>query len=65
MLPLSLDPARLNLVLVGTGAAEVKVLRRLTAAQIDRYGWLKRHPVAVAANDRGTEIKEPTGGGVS
>jgi hypothetical protein len=40
-------------------------VRRLTAAQIGRYGWLKRYPVAVAANDRGTGIKEPTRGGVS
>jgi precorrin-2 dehydrogenase/sirohydrochlorin ferrochelatase len=47
----------------GAGADHATV-RRLTAAQIDRYGWLKRS-VAVAANDRGTEIKEPTGGGVS
>jgi len=31
-------------------------VRRLTAAQIDRYGW----PVMIAANDRGNEIKEPT-----
>lgn len=36
-------------------------VRRLTAARLDRYGW----PVAVAANDRGTKTKEPTGGGVS
>jgi precorrin-2 dehydrogenase len=47
-----------------TGADHATV-RRLTAAQIDRYGWRKRHPIAVAANDRGPEIKEPTGGGVS
>jgi siroheme synthase-like protein len=46
----------------GAGHAAV---RRLTAAQIDRYGWLKSHPVAAAANDRGTSIREPTGGGVS
>jgi hypothetical protein len=39
--------------------------RRLTAAQVDRYGWRKRHSVAAAANDRGAEIKEPTGEGVS
>jgi siroheme synthase-like protein len=36
-------------------------VRRLTAAQLGRYGW----PVALAANDRDSEIKEPTGGGVS
>ena len=36
-------------------------LRRLTAAQIGRYGW----PNAIAANDRGAKAKEPTGGGVS
>jgi siroheme synthase-like protein len=47
-----------------TGADHATV-RRLTAAQIDRYGWPKQHSVAVPANDRGTEIKEPTGGGVS
>ncbi len=45
--------------------ADHTTVRRLTAAQIDRYGWLKQYPVAVPANDRGTEIKEPTGGGVS
>jgi hypothetical protein len=45
--------------------ADHAAVRRLTAAQIGRYGWLKQHHVAVAANDRGTEIKEPTGGGVS
>jgi siroheme synthase-like protein len=46
----------------GAGHAAV---RRLTAAQIDRYGWLKFHPVAGAANDRGSTMREPTGGGVS
>ncbi|HEY1506127.1 MAG TPA: NAD(P)-dependent oxidoreductase [Stellaceae bacterium] len=35
--------------------------RRLTAAQLRRYGW----QVAAAANDRGAKTKEPTGGGVS
>jgi hypothetical protein len=93
MLTLSLDLARLNLVLIGTGDSCLRRLRlegrgrleriaelcrqwrgtgvdhatvrRLTAAQIDRYGWLKQHSVAVPANDRGTKIKEPTGGGVS
>ena len=42
-----------------TGADHATV-RRLTAARIDRYGWLQQYPVAVAANDRGTDIKEPT-----
>jgi len=47
----------------GAGHAAV---RRLTAAQLGRYGWLKQHTAALLANDRGTEItKEPTGGGVS
>ncbi|HXR87637.1 MAG TPA: NAD(P)-dependent oxidoreductase [Stellaceae bacterium] len=36
-------------------------VRRLTAAQLGRYGW----PVAVAANDRDAETKEPSGGGKS
>jgi siroheme synthase-like protein len=45
--------------------ADHAAVRRLTAAQIDRYGWLKQHSVAVAANDRGPEMKEPTGRGVS
>ena len=36
-------------------------LRRLTAAQMDRYGWRN----AIAANDRGANTKEPRGGGVS
>lgn len=47
-----------------TGADHASV-RRLTAARIDRYGWLKQHHAAAPANDRGTEIKEPTGGGMS
>jgi siroheme synthase-like protein len=42
------------------GASHATV-RRLTAAQIGRYGWRN----AVAANDRGTKAKEPRGGGVS
>jgi len=46
----------------GADHAEV---RRLTAARIGRYGWRKQHHVAAPANDRGTEIKEPTGGGLS
>lgn len=42
--------------------ADHAAVRRLTAAQLGRYGW----PIAAtAANDRGTKIKEPTGGGVS
>ena len=45
--------------------ADHAAVRRLTAAQIGRYGWPKQHSVALAANDRGSEIKEPTGGGVS
>jgi siroheme synthase-like protein len=45
--------------------ADHGAVRRLTAARIGRYGWLKQHQVAVAANDRGAELKEPTGGGVS
>lgn len=45
--------------------ADHAAVRRLTAAQIDRYGWLKFHPVTAAANDRGTTMREPTGGGVS
>lgn len=45
--------------------ADHAAVRRLTAAQLGRYGWPKQHTVAVSANDRGTEIKEPTGGGVS
>jgi precorrin-2 dehydrogenase / sirohydrochlorin ferrochelatase len=36
-------------------------LRRLTAAQIGRYGSRN----AIAANDRGAKAKEPRGGGVS
>lgn len=45
--------------------ADHAAVRRLTAARIDRYGWLKRHAVVLAANDRGNKIKEPTRGGVS
>jgi siroheme synthase-like protein len=45
--------------------ADHAAVRRLTAARIGRYGWPKQHQVAAAANDRGAEIKEPTGGGVS
>lgn len=41
--------------------ADHAAVRRLTAAQIGRYGW----PVNAAANDRGIKTKEPTGGGVS
>ena len=41
--------------------ADHSAVRRLTAAQIGRYGW----PIAIAANDRATETKEPTEGGVS
>jgi siroheme synthase-like protein len=42
--------------------ADHAAVRRLTAAQLGRYGW----PIAaIAANDRGTKTKEPTGGGVS
>lgn len=40
-----------------TGADHATV-RRLTAAQIGRYGWLKLHPVAVSANDRGIEKRD-------
>ena len=42
------------------GAADHAAVRRLTAAQIGRYGWPK-----LAANDRGDTTKEPTGGGLS
>jgi siroheme synthase (precorrin-2 oxidase/ferrochelatase) len=45
--------------------ADHATVRRLTAARIDRYGWLKQYPVAVAANDRGTDVKASTGGGIS
>ena len=76
MLPLSLDRARPDLVLIARGGlclrrerrgpeADRATVRRLTAARIDRYGWLKRHYVAGAADDRGTEIKESTRGDVS
>jgi siroheme synthase (precorrin-2 oxidase/ferrochelatase) len=41
--------------------ADHAAVRRLTAAQIGRYGW----PKAAVANDRGAKTKEPTGGGVS
>jgi precorrin-2 dehydrogenase/sirohydrochlorin ferrochelatase len=47
-----------------SGADPARV-RRLTAAQIDRYGWLKRRPFMDAANDRGIHITETNGGGVS
>jgi siroheme synthase (precorrin-2 oxidase/ferrochelatase) len=40
--------------------ADHATVRRLTAAQIGRYGWPK-----LAANDRGAKTKEPTGGGLS
>ena len=46
------------------GGADHAAVRRLTATQIGRYGWLKSHPVTAAANDRGTAIKEPTEGGL-
>jgi siroheme synthase-like protein len=40
--------------------ADFAAVRRLTAAQIGRYGW----PVPIAANDRDKAINEPTGGGI-
>lgn len=39
--------------------------RRLTAAQLGRYGWLKHRRFALAANDRGTRLQETDGRGVS
>jgi hypothetical protein len=62
MAPLSPDLARLNLAPFGASETDV---RRLTATQIDRYGWRERHPVAMTADDRGTKIKESVGGAVS
>ncbi len=47
------------------GGADQASVRRLTAAQIGRYGWLKRRPFAVAANDRDIQLTETNGGGVS
>lgn len=44
--------------------ADVATVRRLTAAQIGRYGWRKdRHPTA--ANDRGIRPEAEKGGGSS
>jgi siroheme synthase-like protein len=45
--------------------ADHAAIRRLTAARLDRYGWLEQHQISAPANDRGIEIKEPTGGGMS
>jgi siroheme synthase-like protein len=45
--------------------ADHETVRRLTAAQLGRYGWLKHRRFALAANDRGTRLKETDGRGVS
>lgn len=37
-------------------------VRRLTAAQLGRYGWLKQSPSVAAANDRGAALNETEGG---
>ncbi|HEY3918163.1 MAG TPA: NAD(P)-dependent oxidoreductase [Stellaceae bacterium] len=37
-------------------------VRRLTAARIGRYGWLKQSRMAPVANDRGGVLKETEGG---
>jgi precorrin-2 dehydrogenase len=47
------------------GGADHDAVRRLTAAQIGRYGWLKRMSFAVAANDRGAKTRDTESGGVS
>jgi precorrin-2 dehydrogenase / sirohydrochlorin ferrochelatase len=42
------------------GGADHARVRRLTAAQIDRYGWLKRQSFAGAANDRNAQMTKQT-----
>ena len=44
--------------------ADHLTVRRLTAARIGGRGWLDHYPIAAVANDRGTHIHKPTGGGV-
>lgn len=45
--------------------ADAAAVRRLTAAQIDRYGWLKQPLFAAAANDRGAVRPDNEEGGRS
>lgn len=45
--------------------ADPAAVRRLTAAQIDRYGWLKQPPFTAAANDRGAVRLDNEEGGRS
>lgn len=45
--------------------ADHAAVRRLTAAQIDRYGWLEFQTAQAAANDHGSTARKPRGGGVS
>jgi precorrin-2 dehydrogenase / sirohydrochlorin ferrochelatase len=46
------------------GADHVRV-RRLTAARLDRYGWLKHGALRRVANNRGVQPQETNRGGVS